>query len=136
VRARNVRLVVSLVVASLLATVLLYTAFGQSVRVVQVTDLLHGRVAGNLRLNGVVLRHSGDASAPGGMRIVLGDNARRPGSVVVDYHGSVPDAFQNQRSILFDGRLKNGQFVAQRDSLSTKCPSKYQASPLEPKQHA
>ena len=93
-RARNVRLVVSLVVASLLATVLLYTAFGQSVRVVQVSDLLHGHVAGNLRLNGVVLKHSGDASSAAGMRILLGDNARRPGSVVVDYHGAVPDAFR------------------------------------------
>jgi cytochrome c-type biogenesis protein CcmE len=39
--------------------------------------------------------------------------------------GSVPDAFQQGRRIIVTGHMVNGQFVANPDSLVTKCPSKY-----------
>jgi cytochrome c-type biogenesis protein CcmE len=47
--------------------------------------------------------------------------------VPVVYHGSVPDLFKVGRHIVIDGRLRQGVFVAQRDTLVTKCPSKYTA---------
>jgi cytochrome c-type biogenesis protein CcmE len=46
-------------------------------------------------------------------------------SVPVVYRGSVPDLFQTGRSVRLEGRLRNGVFVGKRDTLLTKCPSKY-----------
>ncbi len=46
-------------------------------------------------------------------------------SVPVVYHGSVPDLFKVGRHVVVDGRYRNGVFVAKRDTLVTKCPSKY-----------
>jgi cytochrome c-type biogenesis protein CcmE len=43
----------------------------------------------------------------------------------VVYTGSVPDLFAAGRDISVRGELKNGLFVAEKDSLVTKCPSKY-----------
>ncbi len=51
-------------------------------------------------------------------------------TVPVVYTGSVPDLFRVGRHIVVDGRLDgSGSFVGVRDSLVTKCPSKYQAAP-------
>ena len=43
----------------------------------------------------------------------------------VVYRGSVPDQFKLGREIIVDGRYAHGTFVAKRDTLVTKCPSKY-----------
>jgi len=39
--------------------------------------------------------------------------------------GSVPDAFREGRRIIVTGHMSGGEFVANPDSLVTKCPSKY-----------
>ena len=41
------------------------------------------------------------------------------------YTGSVPDLFKVGREVRVEGKLRDGVFVAKRDSLRTKCPSKY-----------
>ena len=41
------------------------------------------------------------------------------------YTGVVPDPFREGREVIVSGRLENGTFVAERDSLVTKCPSKF-----------
>jgi cytochrome c-type biogenesis protein CcmE len=46
-------------------------------------------------------------------------------TVPVVYRGSVPDLFQAGRQVYMRGELQNGVFVAEPDSLVTKCPSKY-----------
>ena len=46
--------------------------------------------------------------------------------VPVVYHGSVPDLFRAGRDVVVSGSLVHGTFIAQRDTLVTKCPSKYQ----------
>jgi cytochrome c-type biogenesis protein CcmE len=129
-RSRQIRLVVSLLVASLLATVLVYTALAGKTRVLQVHELLGQQSAGSgsVRLNGTVLSFRGDPGSNVGMRFVLADNTRRAGQVHVVYHGSVPSAFKRGRAILVDGNLRDGVFVAKKNTLSTKCPSKYQSS--------
>ena len=43
----------------------------------------------------------------------------------VVYEGVVPDPFREGREVIVSGELKNGTFVAERDSLVTKCPSKF-----------
>jgi cytochrome c-type biogenesis protein CcmE len=43
----------------------------------------------------------------------------------VTYTGVVPDPFRDGREVIVSGELQNGTFVAERDSLVTKCPSKF-----------
>ena len=43
------------------------------------------------------------------------------------YTGSLSDQFRVGREVSVKGELRNGTFVAQKDSLVTKCPSKYTA---------
>jgi len=66
---------------------------------------------------------SGDARGEG-MRFTLRD-IEGSATVPVSYTGSVPDLFQVGRHVYLRGELKNGLFVAEPDSLVTKCPSKY-----------
>ena len=49
-------------------------------------------------------------------------------TVPVVYVGSVPDLFKVGREVMLKGELANGTFVAEKDSLVTKCPSKYSPS--------
>jgi cytochrome c-type biogenesis protein CcmE len=125
------RLVISLAVASLLATFLVYTTvFSGSTQVLQVGQLTSDPSAGakTVRLNGWVARESGNPASPKGLRFTLADNKGARGCVNVLYYGSRPDAFRTGRSVLVDGKLEDGTFVAVKDSLSTRCPSKYTAS--------
>jgi cytochrome c-type biogenesis protein CcmE len=46
-------------------------------------------------------------------------------SIPVVYQGVVPDPFRENREIIIEGEMKDGTFVAKRDSLVTKCPSKF-----------
>ena len=43
--------------------------------------------------------------------------------------GTVPDPFQVGRELIVTGSLRGRTFVAQPDSMITKCPSKYSAAP-------
>jgi cytochrome c-type biogenesis protein CcmE len=45
--------------------------------------------------------------------------------VPVRYTGEIPDPFREGREVIVKGALSNGQFMAERDSLVTKCPSKF-----------
>ncbi|MEA2402610.1 MAG: cytochrome c-type biosis protein CcmE, partial [Thermoleophilaceae bacterium] len=46
-------------------------------------------------------------------------------TVPVVYEGVVPDPFREGREVIVSGELEKGTFVAERDSLVTKCPSKF-----------
>jgi cytochrome c-type biogenesis protein CcmE len=119
------RLVVALVVGSLLAVFLAYQALFNSgtllVSVAQLRSDTDGAAQKQVTLTGTVVRATRDGSP---MRFVLRDETSRQ-TVPVSYSGSVPDAFQPSRRVIVTGRLVNGVFVAQPDSLLTKCPSKY-----------
>jgi cytochrome c-type biogenesis protein CcmE len=43
----------------------------------------------------------------------------------VRYTGAVPDPFREGREVIVTGAMRNGVFVAEEDSLVTKCPSKF-----------
>ena len=141
-RGSNVRLIVALIVASTLGAALIYsTVLGGTVDVVQVQQLLARKASpGDVRLNGTVVSHEGDASSASGLRIQLADNkaysenpstARR---ISIVYHGSVPSAFRDGRAILIDGKVQGTAFHARDDTLSTKCPSKYSSTSVAPTQ--
>jgi cytochrome c-type biogenesis protein CcmE len=46
-------------------------------------------------------------------------------SVPVTYTGAVPDAFREGREVIVTVRKEGTTFVGERDSLITKCPSKF-----------
>ena len=123
-RRRNpVRLVVALSVAAVLAVFLIITAFASgSTPQVQPGEL--GTHDGTVALGGVVVgKPTGDARGDG-LRFTLRD-VKGSATVPVVYTGSVPDLFRPGREVMLKGELAGGTFVAERDSLVTKCPSKY-----------
>jgi len=130
-RKRAIRLTVALSAALLLASALIYTSFsagrdeltaGQLIRRAQPgrSYLLAGTV-----LPGSVRREGGD---------VLLFRVRDPKldvSVPVRYTGIVPDPFAAGRGVVVAVQEDPGSptFIGQQNSLTTKCPSKYQAAP-------
>jgi cytochrome c-type biogenesis protein CcmE len=47
----------------------------------------------------------------------------------VSYQGLVSDTFRGGREIIVTGKIENGVFQGERDTLTTKCPSKFQKKP-------
>jgi cytochrome c-type biogenesis protein CcmE len=125
-RKRNpARLVVALSVAAVLAVFLLYTSIaGGGTPSIEPSGLAGER--GTVTLVGIVQPgYTGDSYA-GGLRFTLRDR-KGPSTVRVSYKGSLSDQFKEGREVSVKGELRNGVFVARKDSLVTKCPSKYTA---------
>jgi cytochrome c-type biogenesis protein CcmE len=115
--------VVAVSVAAVLAIFLLYVSIAGGTPQVRPSQL--GGHHGQVSLVGKVLGPvRGTSYSRAGMHFRVADIG---GSafVPVVYRGSVPDLFKVNRHVVLSGRLHEGVFVAQRDSLVTKCPSKY-----------
>ena len=124
-RKRTTRLVVSLSAVVLLAAALIYTSFSASSEARTPSQLrdapagrayqLTGRVVPGYHREGDVLvfrvrDRNGPASAP---------------TVPVRYAGAVPDPFRQGREVIVTVRRRGAVFVGEKDSLVTKCPSKF-----------
>jgi len=118
-----VRLALALSIAALLAVFLLYTSIAGGGTPSLRPSQLSGH-AGRVTLSGRVLGPVRGNPEEGGMRFRLRD-VNGTTSVPVVYTGSVPDMFKVGRDISVDGRLRNGTFVSVKNTLVTKCPSKY-----------
>src|SRR5579875_900914 len=118
-RRRTARLVVSLSAALLLASALMYTSFSAADPTVSPTVLLREAQPGRAyELTGVVVAHS----------------VRRQGEVLdfsVADPGEVSDSFKEGREVIVTVRRapSGGSFIGERNSLITKCPSKYKVAP-------
>lgn len=125
-RRSPARLVIALSIAASLAVFLVYTSVsGHQTPSLRPSQL--GTTANEVTLVGRVTgKPTGDAHG-GGLQFRLRDVAGIA-SVPVVYTGSVPDLFASGRDIVVTGQLKEGTFIANRDSLVTKCPSKYTAA--------
>ena len=123
-RKRRLRLVVALSAAVLLAAALVYTSFNAATEAKKPSELAAGADAGrSYELTGKVADGSVERSGDE-LRFAVRD---RDGSasVPVVYSGVVPDPFHEGREVIVSGELKDGRFMAERDSLVTKCPSKF-----------
>jgi cytochrome c-type biogenesis protein CcmE len=123
-RKRRIRLVVALTAALLLASALAYTSFSASSAAVTPSRLLaSANGASSYQLTGKVvngsIRHQGDAT----LFRVRDRNGRA--SVPVRYVGAVPDTFRDGREVIVTVRKRGGLFAGEKDSLVTKCPSKF-----------
>ena len=109
----------------MLAIFLLYVSVAGGTPSIQPSQL-EGRTGEVALVGKVVGTPQGDAHAAQGLRFDLQD-VKGSASVPVVYRGSVPDQFKTGRELRLEGRLESGVFVAKRDSMRTKCPSKYTA---------
>jgi cytochrome c-type biogenesis protein CcmE len=123
-RKRKARLVLALSVAVLLAGALVYTSFSASTAASTPSDLMASAEPGrSYELTGKVVAESVDREG-NGLRFAIRDRDGTA-SVPVVYAGVVPDPFREGREVIVSGRVEDGTFVAERDSLVTKCPSKF-----------
>jgi cytochrome c-type biogenesis protein CcmE len=120
------RLIVALSIAGALAIFLLYTAIAGNGTVTLKPSQLSAH-SGHVQIVGTVIGPvSGDPYGPGGQHFILRDIAGTTHEQVrVVYRGEEGALFGTWKHILVTGRLENGVFVADRDSMITKCPSKY-----------
>jgi cytochrome c-type biogenesis protein CcmE len=123
-RKRTIRLAIALGVAVLLAGALIYTSFSAATEAEQPSALLRdGRPGKSYELTGTVAAHS--VSHRGKELLFRVRDRKGTASVPVRYVGTVPDPFREGREVILKGSLDNGTFVGRRDSLVTKCPSKF-----------
>jgi cytochrome c-type biogenesis protein CcmE len=126
-RKRRIRLIVATTAAVMLAGVLAYTSFSAASDAEQPSQLAASAVAGrSYQLTGNVVpgyRQNGN--------VLLFRVRDRHGtaSVPVRYTGAVPDPFRAGREVIVTVRKEGAVFAGEKDSLITKCPSKFSAKP-------
>lgn len=110
--------------AVLLAGALVYTSFSASSEARTPGELAAGARAGEAyQLTGKVAQGS-VRDIPGGKAFRVRDRTGTA-SVPVRYVGAIPDPFREGREVIVTVRKENGVFVGEKDSLVTKCPSKF-----------
>ena len=123
-RKRTVRLVAALSIVVVLALGLVYTSFSAATQASTPSQVRLAADSGrSYELTGKVV----DGSVRSGsddLRFAIRDR-EGSASVPVVYAGVVPDPFREGREVIIKGRMEGGTFVAERDSLVTKCPSKF-----------
>ena len=132
-RKRKIRLVVALSAAVLLATALVYTSFSASTEAREPSEAADECAEKSCDLTGKVIPGSIERGSEE-LRFNISD---RDGthSLPVVYTGTVPDPFRDGREVIVTGQLSEGTFVAEHDSLITKCPSKFQEEAEEDPEH-
>ena len=123
-RKRKIRLVVALGVAVLLAVALVYTSFSASTEAKEPSELLNASPGASYELTGRVVKGSVERQGSG-LRFRVADRDGGGKSIPVTYSGVVPDPFRGGREIVLSGEVQSGVFVGERDTLVTKCPSKF-----------
>ncbi len=122
-RKRKIRLVVALGAAVLLSAALVYTSFSASTEAKQPSQLLSATPGERYDLTGRVVPGSVErAGSDLSFRVADREGGE---SIPVTYNGAVPDPFRGGREIILTGEVRDGTFIGERDTLVTKCPSKF-----------
>jgi cytochrome c-type biogenesis protein CcmE len=122
-RKRRIRLVVALSAAVILACALVYTSFSASDESVSPSQLETAAAGSSYQLTGKVADGS-VRQRSGGVDFRVRDRDGTA-SVPVTYRGAVPDPFREGREVIITVRKQGTAYVGERDSLITKCPSKF-----------
>jgi cytochrome c-type biogenesis protein CcmE len=128
-RKRTIRLVVALGAAVVLTSALIYTSFNASSPALTPSQLLREAQPGrSYQLTGTVVtgsvRHEGSV-----LRFRVADRASGANAVPVAYTGTVPDPFREGREVIVTVEKQGAGYTGERNSLITKCPSKYTVAP-------
>ena len=136
-RKRRIRMVVALSCAVLLVGALAYTSFSAASTAVQPSQLLASTNPGeSYQLTGKVVDGS-VVRTRNEIRFRVRDRNNKQ-SVAVRYVGAVPDPFREGREVIITVRSAGTaapphSFVGEKDTLITKCPSKFRdAKPVAP----
>jgi cytochrome c-type biogenesis protein CcmE len=122
-RKRRLRLIAALTAVILLGSALVYTSFSASSETRSPSNLLASAEPGKTyELTGRV--EPGYVRRQGSLHFRVRDR-HGDASVPVDYAGVVPDPFRTGREVIVEVRKEGHRFVGARDSLVTKCPSKF-----------
>ena len=124
-RKRTIRLVVALSAAVLLASALIYTSFTASTEARSPSELLAGAVPGkSYEVTGKVAE--GSWTERGSVNVFRVRDRDGHESVPIRYAGAVPDPFREGREVVVTVTKQGDTWVGEKDSLITKCPSKFQ----------
>ncbi len=127
-RKRRIRFVLALSAAVLLAGALAYTSFSASSEAKTPSQLARSARPGQAyQLSGKVV--PGSIHRQGAALQFRVRDRDGSASVPVSYVGAVPDPFRDGREVIVTVRARGATFVGERDSLITKCPSKYSDKP-------
>jgi cytochrome c-type biogenesis protein CcmE len=133
-RKRKIRLVVALSAAVLLAAGLVYTSFSASTEAKEPSELANASPGQSYELTGVVvpgsIQHRGTD-----LNFSVADRDNPKATIPVRYSGEIPDPFQGGREVIVTGKVQDGTFEGQRDSLITKCPSKFSDEAQQDPEH-
>ncbi|HVS28143.1 MAG TPA: cytochrome c maturation protein CcmE [Solirubrobacteraceae bacterium] len=126
-RKRKLRLIVALTAALLLAGALAYTSFSAASDARSPSQLARGAQPGrSYQVTGKVV--PGSIQRHGATLLFRIADRAGPTSIPVSYAGAVPDPFRAGREVIVTVRREGGAFVGEKDSLVTKCPSKFKAA--------
>jgi cytochrome c-type biogenesis protein CcmE len=133
-RKRTVRLVVALSTAVVLASALIYTSFSAASPALTPTQLVHQAQPGrSYQVTGTVV---GGSVHRAGETLYFSVEDRVGGTTIpLAYTGTVPDPFREGREVIVTVQKQGGTYVGERNSLITKCPSKYKTAPAGQKQN-
>lgn len=125
-RKRQIRLVVALTAALGLAGALMFTTFSAASPERIPSQLIAGSEPGKTyKLGGKVVKGSVQRSGDT-LSFELSD-PKGGATVPVRYAGAVPDPFREGREVIVTVTKQGDTYVGERDSLVTKCPSKFEA---------
>jgi cytochrome c-type biogenesis protein CcmE len=123
-RKRRVRLIVALSAAVVLAVALVYTSFNASSEARSPSQLLAAASSGrSYQLTGRVVQ--GSIRQRGTVLDFMVRDRNGRAAVPVHYTGAVADTFRAGREVIVTVRRQGDTFVGEKDSLVTKCPSKF-----------
>ena len=126
-RKRAIRLTVALTAALLLAAALVYVSFSAGNQEVTASQLLyHAKPGKTYELAGTVM--TGSVAHQGATLLFRIRDPKLRVSVPVRYTGIVPDPFAPGRAVMVAVKRQGTAYVGEQNSLTTKCPSKYQAA--------
>jgi len=133
-RKRKIRLVVALTAAVLLGVALIYTSFSAGNEAREPSEVLAaGPGDETYQLTGEVTDYQRRGTD---LEFDIVDRDGGSPKLPVSYSGQVPDPFREGREVIVTGRLgDDGVFVADKDSLITKCPSKFADEAAEDPEH-
>jgi len=134
-RKRTVRLVVALSAAVVLASALIYTSFSAASPALSPSELVHEAQPGrSYQLTGTVVAKS--VHRQGAVLDFAVEDRVGGTTILLAYTGTVPDPFREGREVIVTVEKQGSRYIGERDSLITKCPSKYKTAPPSEKQNS
>jgi cytochrome c-type biogenesis protein CcmE len=133
-RKRTVRLLVALSAAVVLASALIYTSFSAASPALTPSQLVRQAQPGrSYQLTGTVAH--GSVHRVGSVLDFSVEDRAGGTTVPLAYTGTVPDPFREGREVIVTVEKQGAHYVGERNSLITKCPSKFKTAPAGQRQN-